>query len=77
MNTHWGRYIAVYVNCLLGTLFLSLALPGMRKVNAVNAVEAPRGDRNDTELLPNARKGSSLDTRRSSPPLPSKEEAQN
>ena len=33
-NAHWGRYLSVYVNCIVGTLFVAIALPGMHKVGA-------------------------------------------
>ena len=32
VNAHWGRYVSVYVNCLVGTLLLAAALPGMYKL---------------------------------------------
>ena len=33
-NAHWGRYISVYVNCIVGTLLVAIALPGMYEISA-------------------------------------------
>ena len=34
MNEHWGRYVSVYANCLLATVFIMVALPGVHKADA-------------------------------------------